>query len=168
MHVEDAPNGCTRKGGSRELSCGRRFRGECLSALVLQSRNTLRELAPCCSQAACRFPSFRSRVSITHVPFLGRRTEEYGPSDLQSTDARDRAVRSNSHSNTSRKHENPFAIPLRIRAALSRARFACFWAQPKNACNRRQSPVILYVAETLSALFELRRLVNTDLQAQSG
>jgi hypothetical protein len=30
-------------------------------------------------------------VSIAHVPFLGRRTEAYGLSDRQSTDASDRA-----------------------------------------------------------------------------
>src|SRR5882762_8910858 len=38
----------------------------------------------------------------------------------------------------------------------------------KNPCNRRQSPCILSIAETLSVLFELRRLVNADLRAQSG
>jgi hypothetical protein len=38
----------------------------------------------------------------------------------------------------------------------------------KNTCNRRQSPVILYIAETLSVLFELGRLVNTDLGPDPG
>src|SRR5260370_40092934 len=61
--------------------------------------------------------------------------------------------------------ENPFAIPLRIRAGLSRDAFCVFLGHNEKTCNRRQSPVILYIAETLSVLFELGRLVNTDLQA---
>src|SRR4029077_20105002 len=64
-------------------------------------------------------------------------------------------------------------IRSRFRCASARGfrgmRFACFRGiRKKNSCNRRQSPVISYIAETPSVLVELGRLVNTQLRDPSG
>src|SRR5271155_308730 len=66
-------------------------------------------------------------------------------------------------------------IRSRLRRASARGARAfrggclgCFLGMIKNTCNRRLSPDIICVAETLSVLLEMRRLVNSDLRPPAG
>src|SRR5579862_3267136 len=67
--------------------------------------------------------------------------------------------------------QNAFAIPLRVRAGLSAVRWGTFLGHPqylKKTCNRRRSPIILCIAETVSVLCRPWPLVNRHFLKRVG